>query len=142
MNAQEEARFISKIASMDDPVSCWEWTSAQDPDGYGRFWFRGHLARAHRLSAEYWGLMNIRGLQVCHSCDNPRCVNPAHLFPGTALDNAMDSNNKGRISKPFKPVSTPQGDYHSMTAAARALGVDWTTIEHRIRYAWPGYSYR
>lgn len=79
---------------------CWEWHAGTDSDGYGVFLGEvcGQLfRRAHRWSWAYhnqsriplWG-------QVCHSCDNPRCVNPAHLFLGDAQANADDKMAKGR----------------------------------------------
>ena len=143
MNKEEELRFIGKIDGMDDPVSCWIWMGSRDWDGYGRFFQGGHLRRAHRLSAEYWGRLKIQGLQVCHHCDNPSCVNPLHLFVGTAQDNALDADAKGRPrNHPSRPVVTPIGDFPSMGAAARALNIDWTTLNRRIAQGQKGYRFR
>lgn len=81
---------------------CWEWLSAQQPRGYGFFTMykkeRGHTncELAHRAS---WMLHNgpiPEGQFVCHRCDNPSCVNPAHLFIGSAQDNVSDMIQKGR----------------------------------------------
>ena len=143
MNSKEEARFISKIDGLDNPTGCWEWTGSRDWDGYGRFFAQGHLRRAHRLSAQYWGHMRIEGLQVCHHCDNPSCVNPLHLFAGTAQENALDADSKGRPRiHPSRAVATPIGDYPSMTAAARALGIDWSTLNRRLQQGFQGYRFR
>lgn len=72
--------------------TCWIWTGAIGPLGYGTY--RGYAA--HRVSyvLEYKHLE--KKLFVCHSCDNPSCVRPDHLFVGTASDNGKDCYNKGR----------------------------------------------
>ena len=69
---------------------CWEWLKCRDRDGYGSTG-RGS---AHRLA---WSLVNgpiPNGLCCLHSCDNPRCCNPAHLFLGTHADNVADKVRK------------------------------------------------
>lgn len=96
-------RFWTKVAITADDNKCWEWQRGKNVDGYGVFGTGGrkHKKRhlAHRFS---WELAygNIpTGLFVLHSCDNPSCVNPKHLFLGTNLDNIHDMMNKGRQSK-------------------------------------------
>ena len=88
-------RFWSKVdkKGKDD---CWEWTAYKSSGGYGHFRFRGKDRGTHRFS---WLLHNgiiPEGLCVLHDCDNPACVNPAHLFLGTHKDNTQDSIKKGR----------------------------------------------
>lgn len=85
---------------------CWEWTGKRDdrPDqGYGMVTLANAGFRAHRIA---WELANGQELPTevfaCHSCDNPPCCNPAHLFPGTVTDNNQDSVRKGRNANACK----------------------------------------
>lgn len=75
---------------------CWEWNSRKDKNGYGVFTLNKKPVKAHRYSYELYNGPIINSLHVLHKCDNPSCINPAHLFLGTAADNAKDRNNKGR----------------------------------------------
>jgi len=87
-------RFHSKYR-VNESNGCWEW-HASLVHGYGCIGFRGKIWRAHRMS---WTLHHgeiPEGLCVCHKCDNPKCVNPEHLFLGTKKDNRDDMVRKGR----------------------------------------------
>ena len=75
---------------------CWEADCSSDRDGYGQLWRDGKHYKAHRLQWEVCFGPIPRGMFVCHSCDNPICVRPAHLFLGTPKDNTRDMLNKGR----------------------------------------------
>ena len=86
-----------------DPDECWEWKGATHPFGYGMLWedsVSNLTLGAHTFS---WRLHNKKpipkGMYVCHSRDNPPCVNPNHLFLGTQKDNRQDCANKGRTAK-------------------------------------------
>lgn len=79
------------------PDECWEWTAARSPNGYGRFKPKGMGQKtASRWSYEMHVGPIPDGMQVCHTCDNPPCVNPAHLWLGDHAANAADRDAKGR----------------------------------------------
>jgi hypothetical protein len=76
---------------------CWNFLGNKDKDGYGVFGHgRGKQLRAHRASFEFHKKTSAFGLLVCHSCDNPGCINPDHLFLGNPKDNTQDMIKKGR----------------------------------------------
>jgi hypothetical protein len=87
-------RFWSKV-DIKSADECWEWLSSKTSFGHGRFISENDIT-AHRFS---WILFNGAipdGLCVCHTCDNPGCVNPNHLWVGTKTDNNRDMTAKGR----------------------------------------------
>src|SRR5690242_3600813 len=75
---------------------CWNWTKYRDSDGYGRMAIGNEMYRAHRLAWVATHGKVPRGLCVLHKCDNPSCINPAHLFLGTQYDNIQDCIRKMR----------------------------------------------
>lgn len=78
------------------PDGCWEWVAVKNQDGYGNFKFQGIMVKAHRISYQIFNGDIYNNLCVLHTCDNPGCVNPAHLYLGTQQDNADDRETKGR----------------------------------------------
>ena len=101
---------------------CWIWTSSTDQDGYGAF--VGEAAgqmfrRAHRWSWAHHNNQRVPlGAHICHTCDNPRCVNPAHLFLGDPLANMRDKVAKGRLR-----VADGEKNGHAKLTEAQARAI-------------------
>lgn len=95
MTSSDLDRFLDKI-EIDDKTNCWLWQANRTFDDYGVFWLIDKNVRAHRVSYEYFYGEIPEGQCVLHSCDNPSCVNPEHLFLGTNQDNTDDMIEKGR----------------------------------------------
>lgn len=96
MNVDDKTyqRFMSKVSK--DPCGCWIWNGSISRGGYGQIGINKKQWRAHRLSYEIHKGKIPNGLYVCHSCDNPPCVNPDHLWLGTPQDNMDDMVRKQR----------------------------------------------
>jgi HNH endonuclease len=93
----ETAAFHARVDRSGGPDSCWPWLGSRFTTGYGEVWF-GHRNRlAHRVAYELAnGPIPSSSQAVCHTCDNPLCCNPAHLWLGTVVENIADMDRKGR----------------------------------------------
>lgn len=102
-------RFLAKFDTA-TPDKCWEWKANTNGAGYGLLWSleHGRKVLAHRYSYEYFvGPLRDDEL-ILHSCDNPACVNPAHLRVGTHKQNVADMDLRGRRNTtPLLGVENP-----------------------------------
>lgn len=104
-------RFWSKVDVAANTDECWPWNASVDKFGYGQVWHDRRLLRSHRVAYEI-----VNGdpgpLYVLHSCDNPLCCNPTHLFLGTQADNMRDKQRKNRA---------PKGEAHATSKYSDAV---------------------
>src|SRR6478736_7223022 len=140
-------RFWPKVERR-GPDECWPWLAAKLPKGYGligRGGDEGYLY-AHRVSFELANGPITDERYVCHHCDNPSCVNPAHLFLGTAKENIADMRNKKRgtfgDTHPNAKITQSQADeirskyiphVYSLSTLAREYKVSLQTIHNVIK---------
>lgn len=148
----KEPQFKSRVESEEEfwalvdkrsSNECWPWKGFSNR-GYGRVTYNGKIWKAHRLAWVFVnGPISSPSIYCCHKCDNPPCVNPEHIFLGTAKDNVDDAIRKGRLFK-------AQGQSHGKAkltdsqvmyikrmlryggksgAIARVFGVDRTAIK-------------
>lgn len=114
--------FWSHVDFMGD---CWEWRGATTQWGYGKLRYAGHDFTAHRCSFEFAHGALGRDEWVLHSCDNPPCVKPSHLFRGDAKLNTQDMIAKGRAAR-----LGAQG-----RANAHSVVTEGQVVEMRARFA-------
>lgn len=143
-------RWLEKV-DMKGPDDCWEWLAAKDSQGYGQIKSNKKDTRAHRYAYEHYknnGHPVPSNLHVCHHCDNRGCVNPSHLFLGTAKDNTQDMIRKGRHRFPKKPkkhtddeVIKIRSDYGSGLSQKEVAELNntnrqavWKIIHHKLPY--------
>lgn len=142
---QVRERFWSYVERTE---GCWTWKLSTASNGYGRFSPDGEIqVNAHRFAWEITYGPISDGLEVCHRCDNPACVNPAHLFLGTHRENMLDMVQKGRHFRPGlehrakltrEQVAEIRHRYAtekiSQRQLARDYGVSKATIGHLLTY--------
>lgn len=93
-------RFWEKVDRR-GPDECWMWTASRRALGYGQIRIGGKSRKAHRVAYELANGPIPAGMAVLHGCDNPPCVNPAHLRAGTMTDNVRDMVTRGRCYRPI-----------------------------------------
>lgn len=114
-------------------MDCWVWIAHRNASGYGTFKI-GRESLAHRASWLIHRGAIPAGMVVCHHCDNPPCVNPAHLFLGSRADNSHDRDRKGRTSRQDRDHNTNRKLSVAAASEIRSLisaGVQQKEIAHR-----------
>lgn len=148
----EAARFWVQVDQSGGPDACWPWLGYRSPLGYGKFHVKREGKWVTRLATHVaWELTHgplPPGTPHLHQCDNPPCVNPAHVRPGTQAENVADMRRKGRARDPngerasgarltADQVQDIRVRYAaggvSQSALARAYGVDSKTVNAIVR---------
>jgi len=128
---RDEQRFWTYVGDKQED-NCWNWIGIYDRDGYGHIKINRKQVIAHRFS---WVLKNgeiPKNMYVLHRCDNPKCVNPSHLFLGTQQDNIKDKVNKNRQSSKLtisqvKQIRNFKGKF-TQKEIAKMFDVDSSTV--------------
>lgn len=128
-------RFYAKVVKSEE---CWEWVGSYSGDRKkgrrGQFYLDGRLQYVARVSWQFEIGSIPDGMIVCHKCDNPKCVNPSHLFLGTYSDNMRDMVDKDRQSKKLtvEEVKEIREKYNknicNQAVLAEKFNVDQSTI--------------
>lgn len=146
----DETRFFAKTVK---DGSCLRWTAGKFSDGYGGFYLNGKSYKAHRIAWQFANGPIPDGLYCCHTCDNRWCVEPAHLWLGTQLDNVRDMVSKGRCNNTrpglengnakltnndVRAIRKASAGGETYASIARRYPVCNTTIRYIVkRYRWP-----
>ena len=126
-------------------TGCWVWQGPKSPKGYGIVWYAGDVWRAHRLAYVAWVGPITDGQVVRHLvCDNPPCINPAHLAVGSQADNVRDRDERGRRTPPrgilngratlteaeVFDIKFRLSEGESVSSIARSLGITVSKVSH------------
>ncbi len=131
---------LKRMTSVDDATGCHNWTGSKT-NGYGRLIIGSRTdgsrrtISAHRLAFESFRGPIPAGMEVCHKCDNPSCINPNHLFVGTKQDNMDDRDAKGRnkvqVGEKNGQAKLTEADVRSIRRL-RSIGHTYKSIASRF----------
>lgn len=131
---------LSKYIKKNYKTGCWEWQGGLTEKGYAQIRICGKRVYVHRLLFTYYNGPILAGMFICHSCDNPKCCNPKHLFQGTQKDNIRDMLNKNRGAKTEKidedtmtKIINLVNSGVSTSKIAREFNVSPITVSLRLR---------
>lgn len=128
---------------------CWEWLGPRQASGHGYWTKNGLRDKAHRWSYRLHFGEPPPGKFICHTCDNPSCVNPGHLYAGTHLENMRDMRERGRAARPIgekhpgarltesdvAAIRSLHGAGETQRSLAKRFGVAPSTISMAVRGA-------
>ena len=137
----EPVAYFSAHIIWDD--GCWVWTGPRDQHGYGNMRCGGRRWKAHRFAYEmHHGSGSAKGLNVCHSCDNPPCVTPGHFFLGDQKANMADAAQKGRVRNQNSGIEVCQRGHALTPENTYAQGGRWRGCRICQRARWREYADR
>ncbi len=146
-----DIKWFWSMVGIKGPDECWEWLAAKDR--YGRYCYQSKTILSHRFSYMLKDPNFDQSLYVCHTCDNNYCMNPKHLFLGTAQDNSSDMVSKDRQAKGegngahilteqevLEIVKKYKTGNHTQRGLARHYKVSHVTIGKIVRLeTWKGF---
>ena len=129
------AAFWNKVDQSGGDDACWLWTASHDKRwGYGRMRWGNRDILAHRIAYQLANGECPDNLLVCHSCDNPICVNPKHLFLGTHQDNSNDKVSKGRQWRPIGEKGRHKLSWSDVTEIRKLCADGYKYKELAVRF--------
>lgn len=121
---------IQEFVDVDKKSQCWNWRFAVDREGRAQRGSNGKVTTVSRVVFELYNGVFAQTLNILHTCDNPPCINPEHLWKGTQTDNILDSIRKGRYNR-YVAVSAEEGRKIKLSYS-NGLSVKQITIMYGI----------
>lgn len=121
---------------------CWGWTGATDKDGYGIFTYEGKTYRAPKVALALDGRPVPPGKLACHHCDNPICIRPDHLYPGTQLQNMADAVKRNRLRPRTKLTADQVREIRAAAGTHDAIAASYGVARATISLILEGKTWR